>query len=90
MAGQNLEENELIGNRKAKLENITKAGIYAYGGKFETSTDIKTLKENFAEDRTIALAGRIMAIRAHGKSIFYDVKEMFDQFERIWEDYLAK
>ena len=23
-------------------------------------------------------------------SIFYDVKEMFDQFERIWEDYLTK
>jgi hypothetical protein len=22
--------------------------------------------------------------------IFYDVKEMFDQFERIWEDYLTK
>jgi hypothetical protein len=23
-------------------------------------------------------------------SIFYEVKEMFDQFEKIWEDYLTR
>jgi len=69
------EENDLIRQRKTKLDNITKSGIYAYGGRFETSSSIKALKDDFAEEKTVALAGRIMAIRAHGKSLFYDIKD---------------
>ncbi|MDP2913626.1 MAG: lysine--tRNA ligase [Candidatus Omnitrophota bacterium] len=70
-----LEENELIKQRRLKLENIAKGGIDAYGGRFEVSATIKALKENFEEGRPAVLAGRIMAIRAHGKSLFYDIKD---------------
>lgn len=71
----NIEENDLIKQRKAKLDSISGRGVYAYGGRFETSSSIKALKDEFAENRTVALAGRIMAIRAHGKSLFYDIKD---------------
>ncbi len=71
----NTEENELIKQRKAKLDAITKKGIYAYGGRFEVSSNIKDLTENFVENKNIVLAGRIMACREHGKAKFYDLKD---------------
>ncbi|MDD5496347.1 MAG: lysine--tRNA ligase, partial [Candidatus Omnitrophica bacterium] len=69
------EENELIAQRKAKLDAITGKGIYAYGGRFDTTSRIKELTDNFAEGRSVALAGRIMACREHGKAKFYDLKD---------------
>jgi lysyl-tRNA synthetase, class II len=69
------EENELIKQRKAKLEAINKKGIYAYGGKFEISSSIKKLTDDFAEGKAVSLAGRIMACREHGKAKFYDLKD---------------
>lgn len=69
------EENELIKQRKAKLDAINKKGIYAYGGRFDTSSFIKELTDNFAEGKTVNLAGRIMACREHGKAKFYDLKD---------------
>jgi lysyl-tRNA synthetase class 2 len=72
---EHIEENELIKQRKAKLEDISKKGIYAYGGRYETTSTVKELKDNFAEGKVVSLAGRIMAARTHGKSSFYDVKD---------------
>ena len=72
---EHIEENELIRQRKAKLDAITKEGIYAYGGKFAASASIGALKADFAEGKSAAVAGRIMAARLHGKSLFYDIKD---------------
>ena len=72
---ERLEESELIKQRRLKLDNIIKAGIYPYGGKFETTSSIKALKDNFAEGNNVTLAGRVMAARVHGKSSFYDIKD---------------
>ena len=69
------EESDLLKQRRLKLENIVRLGVYPYGGKFETSSGIKELKETFAEERQVMLAGRIVASRVHGKSIFYDIKD---------------
>jgi len=69
------EEKALIKQRKEKLGNISKSGRYAYGGRFEVSSCIKPLKDDFAENKKCALAGRIMAMRSHGKSLFYDIKD---------------
>ena len=69
------EENELIKQRISKLEAINKKGLYAYGGKFETSSSIKKLTDDFAEGKNATLAGRIMACREHGKAKFYDLKD---------------
>ena len=42
---EQIEENELIKQRKTKLENIINRGIYAYGGRYETTSSIKALKD---------------------------------------------
>ncbi|MFA6321343.1 MAG: lysine--tRNA ligase [Candidatus Omnitrophota bacterium] len=70
-----IEENELIKQRRTKLENIAKKGIYPYGGRYDTSSTIKVLKDDFVEGKVASVAGRIMAIRSHGKSSFYDIKD---------------
>jgi lysyl-tRNA synthetase class 2 len=69
------EENDLMKQRKAKLEAITAKGGYAYGGKFETTSFIKELTDNFADGKAVVVAGRIMACRQHGKAKFYDIKD---------------
>ncbi|MDP3730613.1 MAG: lysine--tRNA ligase [Candidatus Omnitrophota bacterium] len=69
------EESDLIKQRRAKLEAIKSKGIYAYGGKFVTTSSIKELTDNFADGKTAAIAGRIMACREHGKAKFYDLKD---------------
>src|SRR3989338_5888359 len=68
------EENELVKQRKAKLEAIIKSGELPYGERFEASA-IKDLKDDFAEGRAVSIAGRITAAREHGKSLFYDLKD---------------
>jgi lysyl-tRNA synthetase class 2 len=70
-----MEENELIKERKKKLQTISALGVYAYGGRFEASSTIKALKDDFAEGKSVALAGRIMACREHGKARFYDIAD---------------
>jgi lysyl-tRNA synthetase class 2 len=69
------EENELILQKKAKLDAITKSGIYAYGGRFDVTSTVKELTDNFTEGKSVALAGRLMACREHGKAKFYDLKD---------------
>ena len=69
------EESDLIKQRRAKLDAITNKGIYAYGGKFSTTSTIKELTDNFADGQTATIAGRIMACREHGKAKFYDLKD---------------
>jgi lysyl-tRNA synthetase class 2 len=72
---EHIEENELIRQRKAKLDGIAKAGVYAYGGKFDTTSGIGALVDAFSEGKQVTIAGRIMAVRLHGKSIFLDLKD---------------
>ncbi len=69
------EENELIRQRKAKLDAINNKGIYAYGGRFDTTATIKKITDNFTEGQSVTLAGRLMACREHGKAKFYDLKD---------------
>jgi lysyl-tRNA synthetase class 2 len=70
-----IEENELVRQRKEKLKAITDSGVYAYGGKFQTTANIGGLRAGFVEGVTIVAAGRVMAVRSHGKSMFYDLKD---------------
>ncbi len=72
---EHIEEHELIRLRREKLKNISDAGIYAYGSKFETTANIGTLKSDFTEGKVVTAAGRVMAVRLHGKSMFCDLKD---------------
>ena len=62
--------------RLKKLEAIRKSGVCPYARHFEKSSHIKDLADNFQEGKETATAGRITALRAHGKSIFGDLKDI--------------
>ncbi len=70
-----IEESDLIRQRREKLRSITDSGVSPYGGKFSTTSNIGALKEGFTENKTVVAAGRVMAVRLHGKSMFYDLKD---------------
>ncbi|MDX9703063.1 MAG: lysine--tRNA ligase [Candidatus Auribacterota bacterium] len=60
-----------------KLEHLNKLrarGVKPYGARFDC-VSIESVKESFEESRKVVVAGRIMAYRAHGKTIFMDLKD---------------
>lgn len=69
----NLKNMEEV--RLKKLEAIRKAGVCPYARNFKKSSYIKDLVDNFQNGRTIQTAGRIMALRSHGKSLFGDLRD---------------
>ena len=72
--------NDIEKQKREKLKNIKAQGIYPYGRRYDADSLIKELKDNYQEAKKASIAGRIMAVREHGKTIFYDLK---DSTERI-------
>ncbi len=66
--------------RRKKIETMRKGGVCPYARNFKTSSAIRKLIDNFQEAQEVQVAGRIMALRSHGKSLFGDLK---DQSGRI-------
>ena len=69
------EENELIANRRSKLEALEARGVRAFGAAFEASGAIAEVREKFAEGAVLRAAGRITAHRDMGKSHFVDLRD---------------
>ena len=69
-------EAELIAVRRDKLGKIRELGIDPYGAKFDTSTTPGKLKANFADDQAVTIAGRLLAIRDMGKSVFATIGDI--------------
>ena len=83
--------NVLMQERLSKLGAIKKAGIDPYGGKFDVSGSIKAVRDDFAEGKVVQIAGRIMAMREHGKSAFFDLKDSSGRLQvYVKEDILGK
>ncbi len=88
-------ESELIAIRREKLDRIRELGVDPFGSRFETSTTASALKETFADDLPVRLAGRILAIRDMGKSVFFVIGDVHGRIqgylnkkgvsERDWE-----
>ena len=70
---------ELMKERKRKLELIKKAGFLAYPSENKRTHEVGQAVEQFdkiSENQTeIVLSGRIMAIRTHGKAAFVDFQD---------------
>jgi len=62
---------EIRAQRVEKLEQLLKANVDVYGRRYY-KTDIVNVREG---DASVKIAGRIMAIRGHGKSAFLDLKD---------------
>ncbi|MBT8038354.1 MAG: lysine--tRNA ligase [Verrucomicrobiae bacterium] len=69
-------EAELIAVRREKLAQLRELGIDPYGRQFDTTTTPGKLKANFTNDQPVTLAGRLLAIRDMGKSVFATVGDV--------------
>ena len=72
--------SDIIESRYEKLNLLRSKGIDPFGGKFPVSSRIKDLLKDFSalgekEGKKAVVAGRIMAKRKMGKSIFGDLRD---------------
>ncbi|WP_286680258.1 lysine--tRNA ligase [Tepidanaerobacter sp. EBM-49] len=72
-----LSENEIQKVRLQKLQELKGMGINPYGERYPRSNTCQQIKDNFDEfeNEDVILAGRIMAIRGHGKAAFFDIQD---------------
>ncbi len=80
MVDQENDLNELMVERRKKLDALEEAEIEAYSNDFNREDINSYVVENFdeleAEEKVVKVAGRIMALRDHGKSSFADLVDM--------------
>jgi lysyl-tRNA synthetase class 2 len=69
------DTNSLIEQRKAKLAALRAKGIDPFQNKFTPGETCRHAREQYAEGREVALAGRITAHRDMGKSMFLDIRD---------------
>jgi len=69
------EISRIVKERLAKINELREEGTPLYGGKYKISGTIKEHTDQYEEAAAVCLAGRLMAVRAHGKSIFGDLKD---------------
>lgn len=67
--------NEFVQQRLDKLNALKEMGIDAYGARFDKRESIKELVDSFKEEAFVQTAGRITALREHGKTSFLDLKD---------------
>lgn len=72
------ELNELMRVRREKLAAITARGIEPFGRKYHITHHAKDIVDRFEElaGTKVRLAGRIMAVRGHGKASFASLMDM--------------
>lgn len=84
------EINDLVRHRISKLEALKGMGIEPYGRAFPNLLNIKELAKHPTAEEVI-VAGRLMAIRLHGKSAFCDIKDQAGKAQiYIKEDIVGK
>jgi lysyl-tRNA synthetase, class II len=69
------EENELIAQRRAKLQALRGKNVEPFGAGFEPSGSIAEVRKKFSEGEILRAAGRITAHRDMGKSHFMDLRD---------------
>ncbi len=76
-----LESNEELDHlrttRLQKLKTLQSLGIDPYGGRFDKNASSREIRERFAdlEGSSVKIAGRLMALRVHGKASFADIQD---------------
>lgn len=72
------ELNELMKVRREKMDKIAAQGIEPFGRKYNFTHHAQTIIEKYAEleGQTVRIAGRLMAVRGHGKASFGHIMDM--------------
>ncbi len=70
-------EEDYYQERLKKLEAMREKGIDPYGHRYDGVMPVEQVVAGFEEDaeRKVRVAGRIMAIRGHGKAAFFDIHD---------------
>jgi lysyl-tRNA synthetase class 2 len=79
-------ENELIAQRREKLEALRARGVEPFGRAFETSGSIADVREKFKEGESLRAAGRITAHRDMGKSHFVDLRDTTGRIQAYFHE----
>ncbi|MDP8219496.1 MAG: lysine--tRNA ligase [Candidatus Theseobacter exili] len=67
--------NDQIMQRKEKLQKLIDMGVELYSGSVNRSHSCKEAVDQFEEGHEVTLAGRIKALRWHGKAVFGDLED---------------
>ena len=70
--------NEQMLVRRQKMKDLAEAGYEPFGRRYQPTHCAENIIgdfEKFSEKETIKIAGRVMAIRGHGKTAFLDVMD---------------
>jgi lysyl-tRNA synthetase class 2 len=81
----NEEFNELLQNRRQKLERLRELDINPYPFRYERTHLSSQIISNFelleSSAATVRAAGRLMSIRSHGKTLFAHIKDGAGQIQ---------
>ncbi|MCK4245019.1 MAG: lysine--tRNA ligase [Candidatus Omnitrophica bacterium] len=79
-----MEESDLIVERKKKLAELRKLGIEPYGRRFIRTHKIAEIKGDIPGK--VKIAGRIVALRGHGKAAFADIKDITGKMQLYFKN----
>ncbi|HWY51108.1 MAG TPA: lysine--tRNA ligase [Chthoniobacterales bacterium] len=79
-------ENELIAQRREKLEALRARGVEPFGRAFETSGSIAEVRQKFKEGESLRAGGRITAHRDMGKSHFVDLRDASGRIQAYFHE----
>lgn len=70
--------NELMLVRRKKMKELSDIGVEPFGEKYSFTHYAQTIIEQFEtlENQRVAIAGRVMSIRGHGKASFANLMDM--------------
>src|SRR5271170_790908 len=69
------DESELLALRRARLETWRAQGIDPFGGAFPGAETCRQVVENYAEERRVKIAGRLISKREMGKNVFAHIQD---------------
>ncbi|MFH0731442.1 MAG: lysine--tRNA ligase [Candidatus Omnitrophota bacterium] len=68
-------EDDILNIRLDKIKAMEKAGVLPYAYKYDKPLTIKATADAYEEGKRFSTAGRVTTIRAHGGSMFCDIKD---------------
>jgi lysyl-tRNA synthetase class 2 len=69
------DESELLALRRARLETWRGMGIDPFGGPFPGAETCRQVIENYADERAVRVAGRLISKREMGKNVFAHIQD---------------
>ncbi|MCK4300299.1 MAG: lysine--tRNA ligase, partial [Planctomycetes bacterium] len=79
----------LVKERQAKVVELRTLGVEPYGGRFEGARPVVEAREAYSpllEGLRTRVAGRLMAMRRHGKSTFADLRDRSGSIQLYFQE----